>query len=98
MLKQLSGSDKRIGLREGGGIGANRQVVFVHYQAAAGVELQKRRVAETATAINQMNATVLEIARNAGEAAAIAGNTRENAQTGAAVVQKAGDSMAKVEA
>ena len=66
-------------------------------QAAAGVELQKRRVAETATAINQMNATVLEIARNAGEAAAIAGNTRENAQTGAAVVQKAGDSMAKVD-
>ncbi len=65
-------------------------------QAATGVELQKRRVTETATAIGQMNATVLDIAGNAAKAAAIAGHSRENAATGAEVVQRAGQSMTRV--
>jgi methyl-accepting chemotaxis protein len=65
-------------------------------QATAGVELQQRRVTETATAMEQMNATVMEIASNAGQAAGIAGNTRENAVTGAAIVHRAGESIARV--
>jgi methyl-accepting chemotaxis protein len=65
-------------------------------QAASGVALQRRRVDETAAAIGQMNATILEIAANAGAAAHTAGQTRDNATTGAEVVDRAGQSMAKV--
>ncbi|WP_428567649.1 MAG: methyl-accepting chemotaxis protein [Solidesulfovibrio sp. DCME] len=65
-------------------------------QAASGVELQRRRVDETAAAIGQMNATILEIADNAGTAARIAGETRDEAATGAEVVRRAGAAMAKV--
>jgi len=65
-------------------------------QSASGVELQRRRVDETATAVSQMNATVLEIASNAGAAAQTAEETRDNATTGADVVKQAGQSMAKV--
>ena len=40
-----------------------------------------------------MNTTVLDIAANAGQAASSAGQTRENAVNGAAIVAKAGKSM-----
>jgi methyl-accepting chemotaxis protein len=66
-------------------------------QAASGAELTRRRVMETATAMGQMNATVLEIAANAAQAASRSGLTRENAVTGAEVVGRAGASMAKVD-
>ncbi|MFP5259425.1 MAG: methyl-accepting chemotaxis protein [Acidobacteriota bacterium] len=65
-------------------------------QAAAGVELQRRRVDETATAVGQMNATILEIAASAGSAAQAAMTTRDNAVTGATVVRQAGESMSTV--
>ncbi|MHC1788638.1 methyl-accepting chemotaxis protein [Solidesulfovibrio sp.] len=65
-------------------------------QAAAGVELQRRRVDETASAVTQMNATILEIAASAGSAAQAAVTTRDNAATGAEVVRQAGDSMSAV--
>ncbi|EFL52084.1 methyl-accepting chemotaxis sensory transducer [Solidesulfovibrio fructosivorans JJ]] len=65
-------------------------------QSASGVELQRRRVDETATAIAQMNATILEIAGNAGSAAQTAEQARDNATTGADVVKQAGKSMATV--
>jgi methyl-accepting chemotaxis protein len=65
-------------------------------QSASGVELQRQRVDETATAVEQMNATILEIARSAGGAAQSAEQTRSNATTGSDVVEKAGQSMAKV--
>ncbi len=65
-------------------------------QSASGVTLQRRRIDETATAVSQMNATIMEIAANAGAAAETAQQTRDNATTGADVVRQAGDSMAKV--
>ena len=65
-------------------------------QSAAGVELQRRRVDETASAVSQMNATILEIASSAGSAAQAAVTTRDNAVTGAEVVRQAGDSMSAV--
>ncbi|KHK03575.1 Methyl-accepting chemotaxis protein [Desulfovibrio sp. TomC] len=65
-------------------------------QSAAGVELQRRRVDETATAVSQMNATILEIASSAGSAAQAAVTTRDNAVTGAEVVRQAGESMSTV--
>ncbi len=65
-------------------------------QAAAGVELERRRIDETASAIGQMNATILEIATNAGAAAHTADQTRDTAATGVSVVGRAGESMTRV--
>ncbi|WP_319466168.1 methyl-accepting chemotaxis protein [uncultured Pseudodesulfovibrio sp.] len=55
-------------------------------QASRGSELQKERASETATAMDQMNATVLEVAQNAGRAAEDADVAKENAQAGEGVV------------
>lgn len=54
-----------------------------------GTDVQRDRMAETATAMEEMNATVLEVARNASSAAESAGLARENAQTGADGVRAA---------
>ena len=67
-------------------------------EAAAGAELQRRRVDETATAMGQMNSTIMEIATNAAAAAQTAEQTRDTAATGARVVGKAGDSINTVNA
>ncbi len=76
--------------------GAAQELSAQTEQAASGVELQRRRVDETAKAIGQMNSTILEIASNAGAAADTAGQTRDNAVTGADVVKQAGASMERV--
>ncbi|HAS89976.1 MAG TPA: methyl-accepting chemotaxis protein [Desulfovibrio sp.] len=60
----------------------NRQVD----EASRGAALQSERTAETATAMEEMNATVIEVAKNAGEAADNTGLTREKASDGADVV------------
>jgi methyl-accepting chemotaxis protein len=62
-----------------------------------GSERQSRRVGETATAMGQMNAAVLEVAKNAAEAAQNAASARTKAEEGAQVVQKAVASIAAVE-
>lgn len=54
-----------------------------------GTGVQRDRMAETATAMEEMNATVLEVAKNASSAAEAAGRARENAQTGADGVRAA---------
>ncbi len=51
-----------------------------------GSELQKDRLGETATAMEEMNATVLTVAGNAGQAAEAAGQARQKAKDGAGVV------------
>ena len=48
-----------------------------------------QRLAEAATAMNQMNSTVQEVARNASAASAMSAETRQKAEDGAAVVQQA---------
>ncbi len=53
-----------------------------------GTETQSDRISSTATAMEEMNATVLEIARNAGDAAAASSNAQKKAQDGASVVNK----------
>jgi len=55
-------------------------------QSSRGTEVQSQRVAETATAMEEMNATVLEVARNASQAADSSGNARAKALEGAQVV------------
>ncbi|WP_457571662.1 methyl-accepting chemotaxis protein [Desulfovulcanus sp.] len=54
-----------------------------------GTSLQKQRIEETATAMEQMSATVLEVARNASDAANLAEQTKEKALQGAKVVEDA---------
>ncbi len=57
-------------------------------QVSSGAEIQQQRVAETATAMEEMNATVLEVAKNATEATTESNTAKEKAETGAQLVQK----------
>ncbi len=66
--------------------------------ANRGAELQSRRTEETAASMEQMNATVLEVARNAGTAAQRAGEAQAKAQEGQQVVGKAVEAIRKVDA
>jgi methyl-accepting chemotaxis protein len=58
-------------------------------QSSRGAALQSDRVGETATSMEQMNATVLEVARNASQATDTADQARVKAQEGAEVVSQA---------
>ncbi|BFR47796.1 methyl-accepting chemotaxis protein [Nitratidesulfovibrio sp. HK-II] len=75
---------------------ASQELAAQTQQVSAGAEVQRARMAETATAMDQMNATVMEIARNATLAADASKSTREEAQKGAQVVQTAGQSISRV--
>ena len=55
------------------------------------------RLSETATAMEEMNSTVLEVAKNAGGAADISNAARNKAETGATVVSKAVSSIQEVQ-
>ena len=57
-------------------------------QSSQGAENQSRRMTETATAMEEMNATVLEVARNASEASESSDKARSKAQEGAAIVNR----------
>ena len=57
-------------------------------QASRGADQQTQRVSETATAMEQMNASVLEVARNAGGASDTTINAKNRAEHGADVVNK----------
>ncbi len=61
-----------------------------------GVDVQRDRMTETATAMEEMNSTVLEVARNATSAAQSASSSRENAVTGAAGVRDAVTSIENI--
>ena len=62
-----------------------------------GVEVQRDRMTETATAMEEMNSTVAEVARNASLAAGNADQSKENASTGARGVNDAVEAIKKVE-
>jgi len=66
-------------------------------QSSRGTEVQSQRVAETATAMEEMNATVLEVAKNASQAADSSGNARGKAVAGAKVVANAVESITAVQ-
>ncbi len=57
-------------------------------EISRGAEVQRSRVDGTASAMTEMNATVLEVARNAGQASEQSENTRVKASDGAALVNK----------
>jgi methyl-accepting chemotaxis protein len=57
-------------------------------EASHGSDIQRDRATETATAMEQMNATVLEVAQNAGSASCNADNMRDLAEEGAGLVNQ----------
>jgi methyl-accepting chemotaxis protein len=57
-------------------------------QISRGAEMQQQRVAETATAMEEMNATVLEVARNASQATEQSDRAKGKAGDGAGLVDK----------
>ncbi len=65
---------------------ASQQLAAQIEQSNEGARRQSDRVAETATAMTEMNATVMEIAHNAGNASTIAGETKTHAEEGAHAV------------
>jgi methyl-accepting chemotaxis protein len=66
-------------------------------QAGRGAELQRGRAGETATAMEQMNATVLEVAKNASRASESSDAARQMAENGATVVRQAIEAITQVQ-
>lgn len=62
-----------------------------------GADHQRERIATTATAMEQMNATVLEVAQNASETASQAMQDKENAQNGSHVVEQSVQAMDSIQ-
>ncbi len=81
------------------------EVVFTASQELAtqvaesnhGVSITSDRITETASAMEEMNATVLEVARSAGDAANVSNDARSKADTGAQIVQEMVGRIAEVE-
>jgi methyl-accepting chemotaxis protein len=65
---------------------ATEQLQVVVRKAKSGTHIQTERIDETATAMEEMNATVMEVARHSIDAAEGAGEAREKAGEGAAIV------------
>ncbi|MDR2893374.1 MAG: methyl-accepting chemotaxis protein [Deltaproteobacteria bacterium] len=62
-------------------------------QVSHGAEMQRDRVESTASAMTEMNSTVLEVARNAGQASEQSNITKEKATAGAELVNNVVRSM-----
>ena len=65
-------------------------------QSDKGAVASARRLAEAASAMNQVNATVHNVARNAAQASAASLDTREKAVAGASIVEQAVHSISQV--
>jgi len=76
---------------------ASEQLAAQVEQSSRGAELQAGRVGETATAMEEMNATVLEVARSASQAASTSDEARGKAQEGATVVGRVVQEIGQVE-
>ncbi|ADP87036.1 methyl-accepting chemotaxis protein [Nitratidesulfovibrio vulgaris] len=76
---------------------ASEQLSAQIEQSSRGALLQSQRAGETATAMEEMNATVLEVARSASEAAASSDATRDKAEAGAGIVKSVVDGIAGVQ-
>jgi len=67
---------------------ATEQLAAQVERSKDGADSQRQHAGETATAMEEMNATVLEVARNAAEAAHASGTARDKAKEGADVVRR----------
>ncbi len=68
---------------------ASNQLSAQIEESERGSQEQASRVGETATAMEEMNSTVLEVARNAGAAADASARTKIQAEEGAVIVREA---------
>jgi methyl-accepting chemotaxis protein len=76
---------------------ASEQISAQVEQSSRGAEEQAQRVSETATAMEEMNATVLEVAKNASQAADTADKAKRKAEEGSSVVKQVVQSIAEVQ-
>ena len=76
---------------------ASQQLSAQIQQSTSGAELQSQRVTETASAMEEMNATVVEVSKNSAQAADFAGNARTRALEGADIVERAVKSIVAVQ-
>lgn len=76
---------------------ASEQLSAQIEQSSRGTEVQSQRAGETATAMEEMNSTVLEVARNASQAAASTDDARKKAAEGALVVSKVVDGIGEMQ-
>ncbi|MDR1777736.1 MAG: methyl-accepting chemotaxis protein [Desulfovibrio sp.] len=67
---------------------ASEQLAAQVEQVSQGAETQRARVESTASAMTEMNSTVLEVARNAGKASEQSELTRDKAAAGAELVNR----------
>ncbi len=65
-------------------------------QSGKGTEVQRERAGETATAMEEMNATVLEVAQNANKAAEDSNQAKSKAREGAGIVRQAVQAIGSV--
>lgn len=65
-------------------------------QVSRGADVQRERTSQTATAMEEMNATVLEVAQNSANSANSASQAREQAKEGAQIVARAIDAISDV--
>ena len=80
-------------------LGSTSQALYSQVEAASeGAEAQSQRTGEIAAAMDQMNNTVLEVAKNAGAASDKAGQAKAKAREGEGVVALAVEAIHQVEA
>ena len=91
----LAAADK---LEQVGGVvsSASTQLSAQIEQSDRGAAESAQRLSEAATAMNEMNATVQEVAKNAGSASSASAETKQKAEAGAQVVEKAVHSIDQV--
>lgn len=65
-------------------------------EISRGAEIQRSRVESTASAMMEMNATVLEVARNACKASEQSGGTKDKAENGSGLVNRVVDAIHQI--
>ncbi|MDL2307643.1 hypothetical protein LJC48_06450, partial [Desulfovibrio sp. OttesenSCG-928-C06] len=75
---------------------ASEQIATQVEQISRGADVQRERVETTAGAMTEMNSTVLEVARNAGQASEQSETTRAKAEDGANLVRQVVSSIQTV--
>ncbi|MFA6811338.1 MAG: methyl-accepting chemotaxis protein, partial [Desulfoplanes sp.] len=75
---------------------ASEELAAQSEEITQGTELQSTRTQETATAADQMNATVLEVAKNASNASEASKKAKDNAVDGEKIVANAVEAINKV--
>ena len=67
---------------------ASQELAAQVEQASQGARVQAGRIGETAAAMEEMNATVVEVSRNAAQASTAAGEAKHQAEDGESIVTK----------